>query len=794
MKQILFTLLLFTGYLQAQTYPVNPTKFGKISLNTNGVSTSTSKINTQESDGQINYIDAANLPVPTTVTNALELKTTVSAGAVSGFELTNNGNGTVNIDSGIAYLRSTNDPYANIIKYPISAVTNLALTDNANNYVLVDYNGGSPTITVTTNGSTINTQTNSIAYVIARVGNDLEYLNLVGQNVDPNAKIRIRFLNQEGIRRASGAILGFSNRNLTLTSGVLFSGLIRVNSAAFNTVSPDTFTLAYNNGSTWTRTTAQTQVNNTQYNVSGVLTTMPNNTFRTDYVYLLPNNPSKLYVVMGTTTYGSLTLAKGAPRPSSLPVELQVLGLEVGRLFIEKNSAAIAEVQSSFANDFVGAAVPEHNSLSGLQGGSAGEYNHLTNAQISLVNGSEQTANKATDFTTVNNTLYPSVQAVKTQLDLKANDSEAVHKTGDETKNGNLGVNSLILATNAIGSVTNEIKQTVGVDDFWKIYGKTDVSDRSEMVFEVGDNGMPFSGVGQRFRFHYDATADGTAKDPLIIDYNTISVNADLSVSGLVSAFNGTLIGGTLTSGYIPKSTGSNSLGNSLIYDSGMNIGLGTSSPFSATNQRSLTIDGANASRLDLFSGGTRRGGIYGDVGLVNIGSVTNIPLTFSTFDTERGRFTASGNFEVDANISATSYTGGATLTGTPTAPTAAPGSTGTQIANLNFVQGVARPYKVYTALLSQSGTSAPVATVLENTLGGTVVWGYSSAGEYSGTLTGAFVLNKTAVFITALGANQNIYGISRNGANAIAVRTRDFVGASDGILDDTTIEIRVYN
>lgn len=48
-------------------------------------------------------------------------------------------------------------------------------------------------------------------------------------------------------------------------------------------------------------------------------------------------------------------------------------------------------------------------------------------------------------------------------------------------------------------------------------------------------------------------------------------------------------------------------------------------------------------------------------------------------------------------------------------------------------------PYKVYTALLSQSGTEAPVAVELENTLGGTVVWTRSGIGTYVGTLTGAF-------------------------------------------------------
>lgn len=304
-----------------------------------------------------------------------------SAGAIKGFAVTNNGNGTVNIDDGTAFLRATNDQYAPLVKYNIPGVTNLTLTDNANNYVLVDYNGGSPTLTVTTNSSTINTETNSLAIVISRVGNTLDWLSLVGQNNDANAKLRIRFLNQEGIRRANGAVIGFVNRNLTLTAGTLFSGLIRINSPAFNTVTPDTFTYVYNNGSVWTRVTGQTQVNNTQYNNAGTLTTMPNNDFRTDYVYLLPNNPSKLYVVYGSATYANITLARNAPTPTTLPSELQVLGLLVGRQIIQKNASVISEVSSAFAEVFTGVGVPEHNALAGLQGGGANDYQHLTTAE-----------------------------------------------------------------------------------------------------------------------------------------------------------------------------------------------------------------------------------------------------------------------------------------------------------------------------------------------------------------------------------------------------------------------------
>jgi hypothetical protein len=56
------------------------------------------------------------------------------------------------------------------------------------------------------------------------------------------------------------------------------------------------------------------------------------------------------------------------------------------------------------------------------------------------------------------------------------------------------------------------------------------------------------------------------------------------------------------------------------------------------------------------------------------------------------------------------------------------------------------RPYKVYTALLTQTGTNAPVAIVLDNTLDGTIIWTRTTDGIYVGTLAGAFVTNKTFV------------------------------------------------
>ena len=57
---------------------------------------------------------------------------------------------------------------------------------------------------------------------------------------------------------------------------------------------------------------------------------------------------------------------------------------------------------------------------------------------------------------------------------------------------------------------------------------------------------------------------------------------------------------------------------------------------------------------------------------------------------------------------------------------------------------GSGATYAVYRALLTQTGTDAPVATVLENSLGGTVVWTRDDAGVYDATLASAFTTNKT--------------------------------------------------
>ena len=110
----------------------------------------------------------------------------------------------------------------------------------------------------------------------------------------------------------------------------------------------------------------------------------------------------------------------------------------------------------------------------------------------------------------------------------------------------------------------------------------------------------------------------------------------------------------------------------------------------------------------------------------------------------------------------------------------------------LNPILGDPRPYKVYTALLTQTGTNAPVATVLENTLGGEVVWSYEGAGDYSATLLGRFTVDRTYATVNCPD-NGYVAQIIRVNEDEVSLT----INPSEDTVSNTypfTIEIRVYN
>lgn len=110
-------------------------------------------------------------------------------------------------------------------------------------------------------------------------------------------------------------------------------------------------------------------------------------------------------------------------------------------------------------------------------------------------------------------------------------------------------------------------------------------------------------------------------------------------------------------------------------------------------------------------------------------------------------------------------------------------------------------PYKVYTALLSQSGTSDPTVIVLQNTMTSPVVITRSSQGTYTVACNdfNFFIVNKTA--ISAISANNNML-LARTAINnptTFRIETFNYSDPSsynvpnDGCLNFSMLEVRVY-
>lgn len=107
--------------------------------------------------------------------------------------------------------------------------------------------------------------------------------------------------------------------------------------------------------------------------------------------------------------------------------------------------------------------------------------------------------------------------------------------------------------------------------------------------------------------------------------------------------------------------------------------------------------------------------------------------------------------------------------------------------------------YTKYVAILNQSGTDAPVATVITDTIG-TITFSYDSVGNYRINSTAKFTANKTLVFIgpPTQDTDAGIFLLEWSTSSILNLRSEDSDGAgtfpfANGKLVNTPIEIRVY-
>ena len=98
------------------------------------------------------------------------------------------------------------------------------------------------------------------------------------------------------------------------------------------------------------------------------------------------------------------------------------------------------------------------------------------------------------------------------------------------------------------------------------------------------------------------------------------------------------------TTNYVSKWTSSSALGNSQIFDNGTNVGIGTTTPYSVTNYKSVTVNGTGGGIFATQVNGTNAFNISTSSASTYILETRALPIQIGTNNTEKVRILSNGN------------------------------------------------------------------------------------------------------------------------------------------------------
>jgi hypothetical protein len=528
-----------------------------------------------------------------------------SAGVMHNCDLTENEDGTVDISSGFASLRSLPDSHTDLYIVEIAEQTGITLTNKSMNYIYVDYNGGSPQFNVGTSINDFNCQDKCVAYAIYRSDNDLDVLDLREQNVDSNKKLRRKEIETSGFQHViGGTALSTSNLDLIITAGAFYYELSRTDHPALDTTGSDTFVYYYtpDSGSTWATTTPASAIDNTQYNdVTSGLVSLGASKYKVDYIYVINNEPSRFVVLHGQNQYTTFAGAEAALLPSYTPPIVSGLGSLAGRVIVQQANTDLVP-ESAFDQVFTPGQATNHNGLSGLQGGATDQYYHFINSRYTELKEWVDSAILGSDgviqipYLTATSTTATSTLPKLETTTLKV--ATAIEIAGEYISDFTTYVRSLFTGGNSI-TITNG---SVAVDDdFLKNFENDETTGQLSALNFVASGG----------------SATSTLSGGLTVDTNTLLVDYSNNTVGI----------GTTTPKYKLSVSGKSFFTDSIMIEDSKALEFGAGVAGKEGNAGKIGYELFTAGALDIVGAGTsgtnRKVQVFAEGGTTFTGPVT---------------------------------------------------------------------------------------------------------------------------------------------------------------------------
>ena len=311
--------------------------------------------------------------------------TNYAAGVISGATYSMDGVGQINLPAIKVALYNNANNIEPIIVYDVASGTTgtggiPSLVDQDTNYIVVEYNGGSPRYYIYDNDGVVDDSSVVLFMIAYRTGSFIHTLEFGNQGAGLVNKLNDRFIMTDRFGWESGLSLSLSASTgiVMATSGVAWNGPSRQSLTAVDS-SGSTFFKNYHTGGTWTYTTTGKTINNTYYDNGTDIVSATASKYLTNWYFRGQEINSHLYEVFSTTQYDSVALAQLATQPS-LPELITSHAILLGRIIVQVG-ATTGLTESAFSTVFQSTQVTSHNDLTALQGGTAGEYYHLTSNQ-----------------------------------------------------------------------------------------------------------------------------------------------------------------------------------------------------------------------------------------------------------------------------------------------------------------------------------------------------------------------------------------------------------------------------
>ena len=479
---------------------------------------------------------------------------TYSSGILSGSSnWVSNGNGSVTLPT-VQVALYNNSSYTEPVQvYTVSSgVTGsggiAVLTNNDTNYIYIEYNNGSPRWGVSTDNSFINGSDVDLCYLIYRADNFVHVLDFGNEGAGLPNKISNRIVAVNRFGRESGFSLGLSGATgvVTLTSGVAWNGTNRQSLVAVNS-QDDIFFKSFHSGGTWVYTTTGDTINNTYYDDGTDIVLATASKYLVNWYFRGQEINDHLYEVYGTDEYDSVAEAQLSVEPV-LPELITSHAFLTGRIIVQV-SATTGSVESAFVQVFQSTQVTQHNDLISIQGGTAGEYYHLTASEYS---------NNA--YTNVDNN-FSVGQTISGGLIVDTISATTI--SGDTLYGDGSNLTNIPNIYNIDGSLTDE--RTVTLDSNNLIFRQS--SSKSNVIIDW-KFGLVVNNDSDTSTEFSVKTSDGSVMigGPLVVDSGDITLNnltsdnlvpylLGLDVSNLTRTFDANYIYNSITGGTFSTNT-----------------------------------------------------------------------------------------------------------------------------------------------------------------------------------------------------------------------------------------------